>query len=100
MLFSNRYLFNVQRQQRKTAGAPLYSTKAKAFEVCTNEDDATQYRNLTSENVGCSKSSNSIAVPMILFRKKITEKDMKRELFILEFGKGFDELTLKNKMQL
>lgn len=98
MLFSNKYLFHVQRQQRKAAGAPVPSTKAKAFEVCTKETDAAQSRGSTTENVG--RSGSSISIAGTTFRRNMTETEVKRELFILEFTRGFDEMNIKNKMML
>ncbi|KAF9761170.1 hypothetical protein NGRA_2812, partial [Nosema granulosis] len=96
-MFSSKYLLYVQR---KAAGAPFLSTKAKAFEDCTKNSEANQSKDLTAANVSSSDSQNSTAVPMVVFVNNMTEKEVKRELFMLECETDFEKLTLRTRMMM
>ncbi|KAF9744815.1 hypothetical protein NGRA_3572, partial [Nosema granulosis] len=99
-MFSSKYLFYVQKQQRKAACAPVPSTKAKAFEDCTQNYEDNQNNNLTTANVSSSEPQNLTAASTLVFTNNMTEKEVKRELFILECESEFDNIPHKTKMMM
>ncbi|KAF9760719.1 Retrovirus-related Pol polyprotein from transposon 17.6 [Nosema granulosis] len=97
-MFSSKYFLYVQRQQRKAAGAPFPSTKAKAFEDSTNGSRNDQGSKRTSANVRSLEPKNSNAERTLIFTKNMQEKEVLRELFIMECESDFETQSLKTKM--
>jgi hypothetical protein len=97
-MFSSKYLLYVQRQQRRAAGTPLPSTKAKAFEDCTDGSKNAQDNDRTSANVGSLETTIPNAGRTLIFRKNMDEKEILRELFIMECESDFETQPLKSKM--
>jgi Reverse transcriptase (RNA-dependent DNA polymerase)/RNase H-like domain found in reverse transcriptase/Integrase core domain/Aspartyl protease len=97
-MFSSKYLLYVQRQQRRAAGTPIPSTKAKAFEDCTDGSKNAQDNDRTSANVGSLETTIPNAGRTLIFRKNMDEKEILRELFIMECESDFETQPLKSKM--
>ncbi|KAF9760688.1 hypothetical protein NGRA_3052 [Nosema granulosis] len=99
MLFRN-HLYSVRKAAQVNEQAGKSNPKDKSFVDKVEVQEANQMGQPATKNVVFSDYRSSTAVQRCVFRRNMKEREVKREVFMLEGDENFEALTLRSKMTL